>query len=198
MTTIRRKTTKQDIIDISIQLFGQKGVENVSMNDIASACDIRKASLYAHYKSREDIINACYKHSLQIYYDAMLDAEHKAFNDYYQSLKNMVFAILELHDKDIYMFRFLVINQYTQIQYSNVIDDNNIIALLANKILAGVQNKKIKIQEKDIDIITLSIAGIIIQQSVGIMFGRLNSSILEYKDIIWNIIYTILESKNLN
>jgi len=198
MTTIRSKTTKQDIIDISIQLFGQKGVENISMNDIASACNIRKASLYTHYKSREDIINACYKHSLQIYYDAMLDAEHKAFNDYYQSLKNMVFAILELHDKDIYMFRFLVINQYTQIQYSNVIDDNNIIALLANKILAGVQNKNINIQEKDIDVITLSIAGIIIQQSVGIMFGRLNSSILEYKDIIWNIIYTILESKNFN
>lgn len=198
MTTIRRKTTKQDIIDISIQLFGQKGVENVSMNDIASACDIRKASLYAHYKSREDIINACYKHSLQIYYDAMLDAEHKAFNDYYQSLKNMVFAILELHDKDIYMFRFLVINQYTQIQYSNVIDDNNIIALLANKILAGVQSKNIKTQEENVNVITLSIAGIIIQQSVGIMFGRLNASILEYKDIIWNIIYTILESKNLN
>lgn len=57
-----KKTTqgmyrKQEIIEKAIELFAAKGVAGTSMRVLAEAVGIRAASLYNHFKSKDDIID---------------------------------------------------------------------------------------------------------------------------------------------
>lgn len=52
------ETTKERIIYESLKLFSEKGYDGVSMREIAAAVEIKAASLYAHFKGKEDIYNA--------------------------------------------------------------------------------------------------------------------------------------------
>ena len=47
---------KQEILEAAQQLFSQKGYNAASMRDVAKALDIKPASLYSHYDSKDDIL----------------------------------------------------------------------------------------------------------------------------------------------
>lgn len=48
--------TKHKIKDIAIDLFYKKGYFATSISEIAKGCGIRKASIYYHYPSKEDLL----------------------------------------------------------------------------------------------------------------------------------------------
>ena len=52
--------TKDRIVDAAIDLFAEKGFEAVSMNEIASAVGIKKASIYFHFRSKDEIMEAIF------------------------------------------------------------------------------------------------------------------------------------------
>ena len=54
MKTISRK---EEIIATASTLFYEKGFKTISMRDIASAMDIKAASLYNHIKSKQEILS---------------------------------------------------------------------------------------------------------------------------------------------
>ncbi len=57
--------TRQKILEMSLELFSQRGFEAVSVRDIAGAVGIRESSLYNHFKGKRDIfdtlLNICWK-----------------------------------------------------------------------------------------------------------------------------------------
>ena len=48
--------TRDDILDASAQIFSQKGFHATSMQDIAQAVNLQKASLYHHVSSKQEIL----------------------------------------------------------------------------------------------------------------------------------------------
>ena len=52
--------TKKKIFLSAIYLFTNKGYENVSMNDIAEAVNIRQSALYNHFASKQQILDTIY------------------------------------------------------------------------------------------------------------------------------------------
>lgn len=48
--------TRQDILEAAAQVFRQKGFHGASMNDIADAVHLQKASLYHHVSSKQEIL----------------------------------------------------------------------------------------------------------------------------------------------
>lgn len=52
--------TKQRILDASLVLFSEYGFEATSVNQIAEAVGIRKASLYSHYAGKQEIFDAMF------------------------------------------------------------------------------------------------------------------------------------------
>ena len=52
---------KNEILDAAGILFTEKGYDNTSVTDIMNAVGIAKGTLYHHYKSKEDILNALIK-----------------------------------------------------------------------------------------------------------------------------------------
>jgi AcrR family transcriptional regulator len=52
---IERETRKKLILKAARQLFDEQGVENTSMDDIAAAAEYTRRTLYAYFKSRDEI-----------------------------------------------------------------------------------------------------------------------------------------------
>lgn len=50
--------TRDKFIEVARQLFARKGVENTTMNDIASASAKGRRTIYTYFKSKRDIFNA--------------------------------------------------------------------------------------------------------------------------------------------
>ena len=53
---MNEKSTKMKTLDASIDLFAQRGFDAVSMQEIADAVGIKKASLYYHFASKDQIL----------------------------------------------------------------------------------------------------------------------------------------------
>ena len=54
-------TRKKDIIMATLELAANKGLGNVSMNMIADKVGIKKPSLYNHFASKEELVEAMYQ-----------------------------------------------------------------------------------------------------------------------------------------
>ena len=70
---MERGNTKQEILEVSLDLFSVQGFEATSISQIASAVGIRKASLYSHFENKQAILDALVKDVLEQY------AEHSIF-----------------------------------------------------------------------------------------------------------------------
>ncbi|MBN1213106.1 MAG: TetR/AcrR family transcriptional regulator [candidate division Zixibacteria bacterium] len=53
--TMERQTRQQYIIDAARRLLAEKGIEDTSMEDIAAAVEYTRRTLYAYFKSRDEI-----------------------------------------------------------------------------------------------------------------------------------------------
>lgn len=83
--------TREKIKNVALTLFANKGYEGSSMSEIANAVGIRKASLYAHFKGKENLFFSVYEDLAQEYV--------KLMNEIMDAAKNM-----EVEDKLYYMF----------------------------------------------------------------------------------------------
>ena len=50
--------TKENILKISEKLFSEKGYDGTSVDEIATLCKINKATVYYHFKSKEEILDS--------------------------------------------------------------------------------------------------------------------------------------------
>ena len=55
---MERNNTKQEILDAALNLFSVQGYEATSISQIADAVGIRKASMYSHFGSKQEILDA--------------------------------------------------------------------------------------------------------------------------------------------
>lgn len=53
-----KKTTKEKIFDVSLDLFSEKGFDAVSIREIARGVGIRESSIYNHYSNKEAILDS--------------------------------------------------------------------------------------------------------------------------------------------
>ncbi|WP_319421517.1 TetR/AcrR family transcriptional regulator [Pleurocapsa sp. FMAR1] len=52
----------QQILETASQLFYQKGIQNVGINEIIATSGVAKRTLYRHFASKDDLIEAVMKH----------------------------------------------------------------------------------------------------------------------------------------
>ncbi len=50
-------STRERIIEVSLELFAQRGFSGVSVRDIAKAVGVRESALYKHFKNKQDILD---------------------------------------------------------------------------------------------------------------------------------------------
>lgn len=59
--------TKKKIMDTAFELFARKGI-SFTLSEVASEVGIKKASIYAHFQSKECLVNVIIEKELKIYF----------------------------------------------------------------------------------------------------------------------------------
>ena len=70
--------TRQDILDALLTLGEANGLENVSLSDIADEVGIRKASIYSHFESQQQIIEEAAEYCRRILGSKDFNVDFKA------------------------------------------------------------------------------------------------------------------------
>ena len=70
--------TRQDILDALLTLGESNGLENVSLSDIANEVGIRKASIYSHFESQQQIIEEAAEYCRRILGSKDFNVDFKA------------------------------------------------------------------------------------------------------------------------
>ena len=96
--------TREKIMNAAILLFSDKGYSKTSVRDIAKEVGIKPASLYSHFKSKEEIL-----HTL---YDYFFEHRNKVFPDVHELVKQV---------ETLHPFEVLA---KVEFRYSNAIQEN--------------------------------------------------------------------------
>lgn len=72
---MEKSNTRDEILNIALELFSVNGYEATSISQLADAVGIRKASLYSHFASKQEILDDVVASVLEGY------AEHSVFAD---------------------------------------------------------------------------------------------------------------------
>ena len=121
---MEKGNTKQEILEKALDLFSVQGYEATSVSQIADAVGIRKASMYSHFGSKQEILDALVQAGLEEYsrYSifAQVDWNDPVFTEDKQDITSDIIlqTILKqvryiLHDKQISKSRkMLTIEQF--------------------------------------------------------------------------------------
>lgn len=82
--------TKVKLMDVAFTLFAEKGNE-FALSEVAGAVGIQKASIYAHFGSREELLYAVINREITAYFFEI--------NEHCQDLKSMYLMILNYYER---------------------------------------------------------------------------------------------------
>jgi AcrR family transcriptional regulator len=84
------KERRNEILDAAEELFGQKGFDKTSTNDILDKVKIARGTLYYHFKSKEEIMDAL----IERYNDLLLSAAKMAAEDKQLSINERIARVV--------------------------------------------------------------------------------------------------------
>ena len=87
--------TREDILEAAAQVFRQKGFHGASMNDIAEAVSLQKASLYHHVTSKQEILLELLDRALQLLFEQISSISNQKLPAD-QKLRLMIHAYLRI------------------------------------------------------------------------------------------------------
>ncbi|RME11446.1 MAG: TetR/AcrR family transcriptional regulator, partial [Aquificota bacterium] len=71
---MRRKGTKEKILDASLKLFSEKGIRETTIKDIAREVGITEGAIYRHFKSKDEIVLGLFGLYSEEFYNRLLSA----------------------------------------------------------------------------------------------------------------------------
>lgn len=98
-------STKEKLKKAALSAFAQKGYEGATMQEIAEAVGINKASIYNHFAGKEDLFMAVYEDVAREY--------EKLLNRLIRDTEKM-----EIHDKLLHMFKEYILFYYRDLHIS--------------------------------------------------------------------------------
>lgn len=70
------------IVEAASRIFAEQGYENTTMDEIAKACSLGKATLYAEFESKEELMNTVIEHYMRDAVTLMKAKADQATDDY--------------------------------------------------------------------------------------------------------------------
>jgi AcrR family transcriptional regulator len=164
----------------ALRLFAERGVDAVSVQDIASACDMAKPNLYAHFTSKDDLIRDLFVEGYRDYGRLMVQAAEAA-GPFRVRLARLVRLICRLHDEDNVRFRFIVMTQHANL-WSVVIDEVNPMEIVVRLVAAAMAEGEIP--ARNAELVAAGIVGLVVQPATFLLYGRIGDALTPVADDI--------------
>lgn len=174
------RPTKDKIRQAALVLFVDRGVDAVSLRDIADSVGIRPSTIYVHWKSREALISDLFTEGYGAYGEriAAAVAAHTSFP---AKLEAVIRLVCRLESEDATLFKFLLLTQHGGL-HAVADGDQNPIDFLARMVRdAAVAGE---VAGWDPDLLTAVIVGSVVQAATFRIYGRIDRSLTEMADEI--------------
>jgi len=99
---------KDAILDEATRLFAERGYEGTSMADLAERVGLRKASLFHHFTSKEELRRAVLDRLVHRMTSALSDATKEDGGDYPKRIDAITDAVVDMLGEQPYAARLLV------------------------------------------------------------------------------------------
>lgn len=110
--------TKQRILDVSLELFSQKGFSSVSIRDICRRVQIKESSIYYYFKNKQtifdELLDIFEKKASEMMYQldtALAEQTYSAKENFYETVCNTFFENYLMDDFCNKVMRLLLIEQ---------------------------------------------------------------------------------------
>lgn len=107
----RSTGVKAKVERAAIELFAARGIDGVSIGDIATAAGVSQGALYRHYPSKEDLAWSLFS-TAYLRMGAELDEIRRRRPGLEMRLAAMVAHVCALYDDDPALFRFMLLAQH--------------------------------------------------------------------------------------
>jgi AcrR family transcriptional regulator len=171
---------KERIKREAMRLFVQHGVDAVSMRAIADAVGMKAPSLYAHFRSREELIGNLFFASYTEYGRKLADAAASP-GGFRRQLAAMVRVICALHGEDELLFNFLLLTQHGFLRQMPP-TQHNPVEVIYRSVTAAMEAGEIP--TANATLVAGAIIGIIVQNATFKLYGRLDRGLAEFTDEI--------------
>lgn len=120
-------TTKEKILYTALKNFLLVGINQTSLNSIAESVNIKKPSIYYHFKSKDDLVNQCVRNVLD-------DLEHRLEHSLTQpdnpraQLEALYECMIEFHQNlslMVYENHHQIVNLNSFLQSASAVNDVN-------------------------------------------------------------------------
>ncbi len=162
-------TTRDKIIFAALRSFLTIGVDQTSLSNIADAVNIKKPSIYYHFKSKEDLINQCtfnilddLEHRIDLSFE-QIDSPREQLEALYECMiefhKNLSLMVYENHHQIVNLTSFFQRASLESDQNKQRIDGYyhalqvKLISLLSNGQKQGIIKNAINKEIVSIDLI---------------------------------------------
>jgi AcrR family transcriptional regulator len=172
--------TKLRIRREAMRLFVERGVDAVSMRDIADAVGMKAPSLYAHFRSREELIGDLFFASYTEY-GRQLAVAAASPGGFRRQLEAMVRTVCTLHAEDELLFNFLLLTQHGFLRHMPL-TEHNPVEVICRSVAAAMEAGEIPVA--DATVVAGAIIGIIVQNATFKLYGRLDRGLAELADEI--------------
>lgn len=186
---MRDPGNKRELIKAqAMRLFVERGVDAVSVRDIADVCAMKPSNLYAHFAARDALVEELFHEGYATYGDILgeIAASPEPFR---ARLERMVGEICRLHDTDTVRFRFLLLTQHGFL-HNFAQSERNPVEVICRAVASAMQDGEIP--QREPELMAMAIIGLIVQTATGLLYGRLGGGLLERADTLVAMCWRVL------
>ena len=170
--------THDKIREQAIRLFVERGIDAVSMRDIAHAVGIRPSTIYVHWKSRDELVRDLFCAGYAEYGRRVAEIAQAA-GSFAERFEAVVRLICRLHAEDRTLFNFILLSQHDHLLQIPP-DDRNPMEALHRMVAAAMATGEIP--AGDPGVVTAALVGIVLQPATFRAYGRLDRDLEEMAD----------------
>jgi AcrR family transcriptional regulator len=170
----RATQVKRKVEEAAIALFGARGVDAVSIADIAAAAGVSQGALYRHYRSKDALAAALFAAAYQRTAQE-LDRLRSGEHGFAARIGAMVAHFCRLYDEDAALFRFMLLAQHELLPAlagRGASPATVIEATVADAVAAG------EIAPVEVGVGAAVVMGTVLQTAVFHLYGRIGGPLL--------------------
>ena len=161
---------KERVEKAAVELFAARGLDGVSIGDIAGAAGVSQGALYRHYPSKEDLAWSLFS-SAYVRTGGELDEIRRRERGFPAQLAAMVAHFCALYDRDPALFRFMLIAQHGLLPRIRA-DQRTPVDAVVDAVAEAVRNGETA--AVDPQAAAAAIFGIVLQTALFHIYGRLS------------------------
>jgi AcrR family transcriptional regulator len=171
---MRAAGVKAKIDRAALDLFAAKGVDGVSIAEIAAAAEVSQGALYRHYRSKDELAESLFSLAYRRT-GAELAELVAAKSGFAARVGTMVAHFCALYDDDAALFRFMLINQHDLLPLVDGADPIPVDAI-EGAIVDAVAHDDVGAVDPVIG--AAAIMGIVLQTALFHIYGRITGPLL--------------------